>query len=343
MKIDFMDKSVSDTSALYDYLFRTTDNGIIVLEAGKIKRFNPAAAAILGIPIEDAINKTPQELFGKNYALINLATGKGEAQSDIRLPRHRIAQAIAESLSTGQRVVLLQDVTERRSIEDRREMLSKAIAHDLRNPISAITGFADLIPRFGELNENQQKYYLRIKQTSAKLHDMVKSLVDLSWIEAGMPLEYVPIRLHEIIQKAIRELSDLASKNNIGIMVSIQTPLPVVMGDPDRLYMVVYNLLHNAIIYSYPESNVAIHAWGDQHELSCSVGDRGFGILDSEIDLIFDRMYRSRDERVREIQGGGLGLTIARTIVRRHGGDLLANSIFNEGSTFMFVLPVVEL
>jgi two-component system phosphate regulon sensor histidine kinase PhoR len=111
------------------------------------------------------------------------------------------------------------------------------------------------------------------------------------------------------------------------------------MGDPDRLRLVIYNLLHNAILYSNPEQLAIIHAWEDEGEVFCSVADRGLGVADDELDLIFDRMYRSRDERVRDRPGGGLGLTVARTIIRRHGGDIWAASNLGEGSTFTFVLP----
>ncbi|MEO1645914.1 MAG: ATP-binding protein, partial [Chloroflexota bacterium] len=195
--------------------------------------------------------------------------------------------------------------------------------------------------RFGTLNPQQEKYITRIKQTSSKLHELVKSLVDLAWIEAGMPLAHVPVRLDEIIQKAVRMNSHIAHKHKVGVAVSLQTPLPLIMGDPVRLQMVIQNLLHNAVIYSAPESNVAIHGWGDVHEMYCSVADRGLGIADTELELVFDRMYRSSDERVREIPGGGLGLTVARTIIKRHGGDIWASSNLDTGSTFTFVLPVV--
>ena len=74
----------------------------------------------------------------------------------------------------------------------------------------------------------------------------------------------------------------------------------------------------------------------------CSVADQGIGILAGEIDLIFDRLFRSNDEYVRNLPGGGLGLTIARTIVERHGGHLTVESDYGDGSTFMFVLPLAE-
>ena len=91
--------------------------------------------------------------------------------------------------------------------------------------------------------------------------------------------------------------------------------------------------------YSEPQQSVAIHAWSDTEEVYCSVADQGIGIADDEMELIFDRLYRSRDQRVLDIPGGGLGLTMARTIIERHGGDIWATSNLGEGSTFTFVLP----
>lgn len=336
-------RTLLEASEITEFVFRTTADGILVMDSeGLIRHINPAAAAMLSITLEQSIGKTPKMAFGKNQALINLFLREGEQRLDVRLPRQRLATGIGSSFDNGERIVLLQDVTEKRDIENRREMLSKAIAHDLRNPISAIGGFADLVTRFGDLNAQQAKYIIRVRQTTNKLHEVVKSLVDLAWIEAGMPLRHVPIRFDEIIQKAVKELSDLAQKQSIGIAISLQTPLPVVMGDPARLQMVITNLLHNAIMYSDPESNIAVHAWGDDNEIYCSVADRGFGIDDTELELIFDRMYRSRDERVAEIPGGGLGLTVARTIIKRHGGDIWASSNLNHGSTFTFLLPTVK-
>lgn len=335
-----MNEIIYSSIPLQEYLLRSTSDAVLIADQnGLIRYLNPAASAMLGLPLESVLGKSAVQVFGKNPPLLNLFQRPGQQSLDVRLPRQRLAQGIADTLSNGERVVLLQDVTEKRDIENRREMLIKAIAHDLRNPMSAIGGFADLVGRFGDLTEPQQRYLLRIKQTSSKLSDMAKSLVDLAWIEAGMPLRHVPIHLDDLVNEAVKAVEPIAQKNRIGIAVSLQRPLPIVMGDPVRLQMVVYNLLHNAVTYSHPESSIAIHAWADEHEIYCSVADRGIGISDTELELIFDRMYRSRDERIRDIPGGGLGLTVARTIVKRHGGDIWASSNLDEGSTFTFFLP----
>lgn len=328
---------------LYAFIFRSTAEGILIAdEANVVRCVNPAAAAMLGISIEQCVGRRPQDCFQQFPALVNLFTRTGDQTLDVRLPKRRLAEGIAATLPSGGRVVMLQDVTEKREIETRRDALVKAVTHDLRNPISAIEGYADLVSKFGDLNAQQQRFLGRIRQTAIKLYDVAGALVDLAWLEAGMPLARTPLQLNDIINHVVLKLTGLAATRRITIAVSLQSPMPPVMGDPERIELAVFNLLHNAIIYSHPEQTVAVHAWGDAHDAYCAVADQGIGIADDELDLVFDRMYRSRDERVREIPGGGLGLTLARTIIRRHGGDIWASSNLNAGSTFTFVLPAVE-
>lgn len=329
--------------SINDFVFRTTSDGILAAdESGIIIRINPAAAAMLGITVEETVGKFASDIFQQNPGLLNLFTRSGEQTINVRLPKRRLAYGVASTDENGFRIILLQDVTEKQEFESRREVLVSTMAHDLRNPISAIGGFAELIEKFGPLNDQQQKFAVRIKQTAAKLYDVAGSLVDLAWIEAGMPLAHRPIDMKALIDKVINDLSDMAQERQVSIATSLQDPLPTVMGDQARLELSVRNLLHNAILYSRPETTIALHAWGDSNELYFSVADRGIGIADEEIELIFDRLYRSKDERIREMPGGGLGLTIAKTIVKRHGGDIWASSNLNVGSTFTFVLPVVK-
>lgn len=327
----------------HDFVFRTTSDGILIAnKQGIIERINPAAAAMLGITIDGVVGQQASTIFQQNPSLQNLFTRDGEQTLNVRLPKRRLAIGMANSDATGSRLILLQDITEKQEFESRREVLVATMAHDLRNPISAIGGFAELVEKFGPLNEQQQKFTTRIKQTVSKLYDVAGSLVDLAWIEAGMPLAHRPIDMRSLVEKVMNDLTDMAQEHQVTFATSIQNPLPTVMGDQARLEITIRNLLHNAILYSKPETPIAIHAWGDTNELYFSVADRGIGIADEEIELIFDRLYRSKDEQIRELPGGGLGLTMAKTIVKRHGGDIWASSNLGVGSTFTFVLPVVK-
>ena len=239
-------------------------------------------------------------------------------------------------------IAMAEDVTEQRRIDANREELVNRMAHDLRNPLMAMGGYAELIETMGDLSVQQQHFVTRLRQTTSKLYDVAAELVDLVWIEAGLPIQHRPVRLQEPIMRAIAALTPLAEERKIGIAFSVQDPLPKVMGDPERLYMVIYQLLENALLYSEGESSIAIHAWSDGADVYCSVADKGIGVSDHEIHLIFDRLFRSSDTRVQAIPGGGLGLTIAKKIVYRHGGDIWVASNLGDGSTFTFVLPAVS-
>jgi two-component system phosphate regulon sensor histidine kinase PhoR len=328
-------------SALHDFIYRTAAEGILQADAtGRCSGMNPAAASMLQVSVDQIIGKSPRQVFGNNINLIRLLRQGGPEVLEITLAKGRIARGIGHDLPDKSRVVILHDITEQYQLDSRREALIKAISHDLRNPISALNGYAELVAKFGELNDHQQRFVMRIQQTATKLWDVITNLVDLSWIEAGMPLLYIPIEMSSLIHKAVNELMTEARRQNIKIVISTQDPIPTIMGDPERIKQAIYHLVDNAIQYSEPQSNVVVHAWQQGNLVFCSIADRGLGIAEHEIDQIWDRLWRSANERVRNIPGGGVGLTYVRTIIKRHGGDISVESTPGEGTTFTFVLPL---
>lgn len=338
---DSLSSSLSSEAAAQ--IFRRTSDGVIIAApGGTIMHVNPAAVAILAVTLDDLLGKPPAACFTNNLALINLFTRSGEQVLDVRLPRRRLAVGTATQLSDGSRMVMLRDVTEQRDLESRREALTNTIAHDLRNPINAMGGFAELVALSGPLNAEQKQKIDRVTQLTAKMREVIRDLVDLAWLEAGMPLQHVPVKLEAVILASVSECAAAARDRVITVATSIQSPMPVVMGDPDRLRSVIDALLDNAIQYSDFERMIVVHAWGDEREAYCSVADQGYGIADDELGFIFDRMYRGKDERVQSLPGVGLGLTKARRIVVRHGGDLWASSNLGKGSTFTFMLPAAQ-
>lgn len=331
-----------DTASQYEALFRATSDGVIVADpAGLVVSINPAGLAMLGQAAEQVIGQPADRVFSKHPALVNLFKRTGEQTLDVRLPRRRMAVGVANTLADGGRMVILHDVTERRNLDERRDSLIDAISHDLKSPINAISGFAELLGKFGDLNEQQQRFVNRINQTSTRLYRNIHQMVDLAWLEAGMPLEHKPLQLSDIIDRAIAEVEPVAQEREIIIATALQNPLPLVMGDAMRLQQAIYNLLHNAVIYSHPEGVIVIHSWCDEQDVYCSVADRGVGIPDDEIDLIFSRLYRGQAGNASHASGGGLGLTMTRIIIKRHGGDIWVSSNEETGSQFTFLLSAM--
>jgi signal transduction histidine kinase len=326
-----------------NFLFQTAAEGILLTDAdGNLTRLNPAAAAMLHLDPGEALQQHSAILFKHRPDLIRLLNASGEQQATIMLPHRRTATAVGMDRPGGGRIVLLHDVTERVDIDSRREVLIRQIAHDLRNPLNALLGYADLVGRFGDLTAEQDRFLTRIHQTAQKLYELAGSLVDLAWIEAGMALEHRPIELAQLIREAVASATPEAQQHKVSIVISIQDPILSVVGDPQRLRQMFTHLLENAARYSYPDSNVVIHAWQDGTKVYCTVGDEGIGISYADQAHVWDRMWRSADERVRSVPGGGIGLTFARAVVERHGGRIWLDSEPAFGTTVTVMLPLAE-
>ncbi|MBN1562487.1 MAG: hypothetical protein JXA10_01515 [Anaerolineae bacterium] len=332
-----------DSHFQLDFLFQTAAEGVLIILAdGFLARLNPAAAAMLGLAPDKALGTHTAALFAGNQPLCKLCLDPGEQQGEISLPHKRIALGVGLDRPAGGRIVLLHDITERYALDSRREALIHQVAHDFRNPLNAVSAYADLVAKFGELNEQQERFLGRVRQTSQKLYDLAETLVDLAWIEAGMALTHRPFAIARLVREAIVALEQDARLHQMTIVSSIQDPIPTVIGDPRRIRQAIICLVDNGIRYSPPGSNVAIHAWQDGPKIFCSVGDQGIGIAPEEQDKVWDRMYRATDERVRDIPGGGIGLTFARAIVERHGGKIWLESTLDIGTTVTFMLPLAE-
>ncbi len=326
-----------------DFLFQNAAEGILIIQAdGFLARLNPAASSMLGIMPDAALGVHVTTLFANNPPLSRLCANPGDQQSDITLPHKRLALGMGADRPGGGRIVLLHDVTERYALDSRREALIHQVAHDFRNPLNAVSAFAELVEKFGDLNEEQSKFLGRIQQTSRKLYDLAETLVDLAWVEAGMALTHRPFEMAHLIREAIIALKPEARPRKITLVFSLQDPLPTMIGDSRRLKQAIICLIENGIRYSHPDSNVAIHAWQDGPNAFCSVGDQGIGIAPEEQDKVWDRLYRAPDDRVRAIPGGGIGLTFARAIVERHGGKIWLESTPEVGTTVTFMLPLAE-
>jgi len=116
--------------------------------------------------------------------------------------------------------------------------------------------------------------------------------------------------------------------------------LPLVKGDRDKILMALHNLVGNALKYTPKGGSVTVNVQVDSKQLLFSVSDTGIGISDEDAERIFERFYRAKDPRVEKITGTGLGLTLAREVVRLHGGEITLKSELNKGSTFTLTLPV---
>ncbi|MCL5264820.1 MAG: ATP-binding protein [Chloroflexi bacterium] len=234
--------------------------------------------------------------------------------------------------------VVDRDITATKQREQLREEFISVVAHDLRAPITVISGYADLLLRQDlRLPEQATRSLQNIKTGARRLATMVSDLLDASRIETKrLILAKEEIHLPDLVDDVVERLREMLG--NHPLRVAARDPVPPLQADPSRVEQILTNLLTNAAKYSPEGTEILVDIELRQQDVVVSVIDRGYGIAPEDLPHIFDRYYRARLARPRE--GLGLGLYITKGLVEAHGGRIWAESELGKGSKFSFTLPI---
>lgn len=327
-------------SQLQNFIFRQSSDGILILsENGIVEDCNPAFLLLLKLGEMRISGISIQALFEDQPLLLSLLTAPADQSALVTLFDQQHIRLTVYTLDDGRRAVLFQPTVGQSTLSALREKFAQVVAHDLRNPAAVLIGFSSLVETSGILDEENLEYLSRVQETSTKLHHAAGDLTELAWIEAGMPIENRPLDFAALAAAAVSSLAKFAEEQGVAVNVESETPLPELHGDPDLLRSVLRRILHNAIQYSDRGTAVTVRLWSEPGSLFCAVSDQGFGIAAHELDHVFERFYRASDPRVKALPGGGLGLTLARKLVRLYGGEIGVVSQPGYGSTFTLRLP----
>jgi signal transduction histidine kinase len=227
------------------------------------------------------------------------------------------------------------------------------VAHELKNPMTSIKGYAELLSTgaVGAVNEMQANFLNTIRSNTERMSTLVSDLNDNSKIEAGrLRLDFKAVEINDIVEEVVRSTKrQIEDKKQV---VQAWLPqLPKVWGDPTRLTQVLINLVSNAHKYT-PEGGVLVvgaesstNRWdpeGASNVVHVWVKDNGIGITPEDQAKIFQKFFRSEDQKAREAPGTGLGLNITKSLVEMQGGRIWFESQFRAGTTFHFTVPVAE-
>ena len=223
--------------------------------------------------------------------------------------------------------------------ETMRRNLIADVSHELRTPLSSIKGYMEgLIDNV--LPATPETYQLVYREAD-RLQGLVADLQDLSQVEAqAFRLNKKSINLTELIDRSVSRLNPQFIEKNINLAVQVPTYPIFNMGDEDRLGQVLLNLLGNALQYTPGGGQVSVKLIEGTQQLEVSICDTGIGIPAESLPHIFTRFYRVDKSRSRVGGGSGIGLTIAKSLIERHEGQIWATSDgLGHGSCFYFVLP----
>ncbi|MFA4835290.1 MAG: PAS domain S-box protein [Dehalococcoidia bacterium] len=222
--------------------------------------------------------------------------------------------------------------------------LLASVSHELRTPLTSIKGLASTLlqPDVSWDHQTQQEFLYEIDQAANRLTYIVSDLIDMSQLEAGtMRMENMPIKLSTILNKINRQLTTATQKHKFEIKAAYD--LPIIDCDEVRIGHVITNLVSNAASYSDEGTTITLEARRAGEKIEVSVTDRGIGIAQNELERVFDRFYRLETGVTRRRGGSGLGLSICKGIIERHGGKIWAESHEGKGSRFTFTLPAYKI
>ena len=216
------------------------------------------------------------------------------------------------------------------------------VAHDLRNPLGVIQGYADLLDAevLGPLTPKQREALETITSVCDRMVERVTDLLDVSAIQSGqLHLRPEETELEPYLRRLQGANALLAQAKSIAVELAVEQPLPTVVMDGSRIAQVLNNLVTNALKYSHPSTRVTIRARPSGNGVEIAVSDQGLGIPKEELSRLFTEFGRASVQPTAGEKSTGLGLAISRRVVEAHGGQIWVESEVGKGSTFSFSLP----
>ena len=352
---------------LADIVAIAADAIICLDEDQRITLFNEGAEQIFGWKAEEIIGEPLDRLLPERSRGVHRAHVDGfrDAPETSRRMGHRQeisgvrkngdefpAEAAIAKVTMGQQVVfsvVLRDITEQVALRKRlqtavnaRDDTVSVVAHDLRNPVSAVKMLsAALLQRVESerLSDESKEQLTLIRQAALQMDRLIQDLLDVTRVETGrLVIEPEPIAVVALIDSALETLRPLVENAGIALSEEVAPALPRVSADRQRIAQVLSNLIGNSIKATPSGGRISVRARRNDGAVEVAVQDTGSGIAADQLSHIFDRFWQSERSSIRT-RGAGLGLPIAKGIIEAHGGKLWAESKAGGGATFYFTLP----
>ncbi len=237
-------------------------------------------------------------------------------------------------------LVLAEDQTESRRVEEVRRDFVANVSHELKTPVGALALLAETVEDAADDPDAVRRFAGRMRQEASRLTNLVQDIITLSRIQAAEPVpDPAPVQVDAIVAEALDRCRMKANARGITLADAGDRGLGV-LGDEDLLLTAIRNLLENAVAYSPERTRVVVTTRHAGEWVDISVEDQGIGIPERELQRIFERFYRVDPARSRATGGTGLGLAIVKHVTAAHGGTVTVRSVEGAGSTFTLSLPL---
>jgi PAS domain S-box-containing protein len=341
-----------------DNILRSAGDGMVVTDRrNRVTHINQVAMEMLGVTAEEVVGKSYVRLF-KNPELRRQAASFfairdiSARQHDFLLRRDAAAEPdVMQARITPLRdrdgtlaglVTLLRDVTRERKLDQLKSEFISTAAHEMRTPMSVITGYAELLldlELVDSFDAEQKREFLReICRKVETLSRLVDDLFDISRIEAGLPLslERAPCELNAVINEVVQRFASRSPRHDFAVTLADVGPVVV---DGSKMAQVFDNLISNAVKYSPQGGRIEICSAEADGLLRFTVRDQGIGMTPAQLARVFEKFYRA-DSSNTAVGGLGLGMSIVKAIVEAHGGTIRLESQPKAGTTVIFAIPM---
>jgi two-component system, OmpR family, sensor histidine kinase SenX3 len=268
--------------------------------------------------------------------------GAAERTLDLYGPPRRTLNVRSQVIDDGRRtlgvIAVIDDISERRRLEEIRRDFVANVSHELKTPMGALGLLAETLVAESDPTI-ASRLASRIHTEAFRVSRIIDDLLDLSRIEAeeAPPRELVLVNL--VMAEAAERVRAAADQREVKIVLDEPDPPVAVLGDRRQLVSALYNLLENAVKFSYEGGSVRCSGEVVEGEIRLEIEDHGVGIPTRDLERIFERFYRVDQGRSRSTGGTGLGLSIVRHVSANHQGRVEVDSREGEGSTFRLILP----
>ncbi|MBO8158604.1 two-component system histidine kinase PnpS [Thermosyntropha sp.] len=354
----YLEKTITEISEVknrFEAVLNNTINGILMFDSeGRIAYANPVARLIFGFK-DDFIGRKGVEVI-ENYELVRMLDEAKNRLAPVRksvnfysrgekiLEVNVIPVMESENSSLDSILVVCNDITELKRLEQIRQDFVANVSHELKTPVAAISGFAEtLMEEKGENSDNVEEFSRIIYEEAKRLKKMIEELLELSRIESGkMPTSFLPTDIVKIAWEAVDIIKQRFPERSEDIVLRSEERNLVVEADEEQIMRIILNLMENAVYYSPAGTPITLSISRENEYVRIEVKDEGEGIPEKEIPRLFERFYRVDKARSRKTGGTGLGLAIVKHLVENHRGMVKVRSRLGAGSVFSVVLPLKQ-
>jgi len=344
-------------------LINHISDGVMATDAQKkVALANPAFLKMIGHQGESAIGRSVSDLI-KNETLLQAV------DQALSMPAEEFGEVTEEfaegALADTEEAVLavrcvpfrdrlhrnlgtvtvIHDITALKKIDQMKSDFVSMVAHEIKSPMNSVLALVKVIQDglAGNLTEKQQDILGRVSEKIKGLADLAAELLDLSRIESGLiTMEKERLQLEPLLREQVAFYEEKARTKQIHLSADPLPELPPVLANKHSIEEVISNLITNAIRYTPEGGSITVSATEQKDYVRFSVRDTGYGIGKEELDRIFERFYRVKNDQTRFITGTGLGLAIVKSIVDAHNGLIKVESEIGQGSTFHVDLPIMH-